>query len=85
MNNKIMTPKERAIELVVKFHNQVTSWDCYNDIPLDIEYRLPNMKQCALICVEEMLGELYGFINDDGFQLSRVDYWVAVKIEIYKL
>tara|TARA_R110000764_G_scaffold28863_3_gene67803 strand:+ start:1952 stop:2212 length:261 start_codon:yes stop_codon:yes gene_type:complete len=48
-----LTPKEKAKELVMKFQHIVTSWDCYNDEPLELEYMMGDMKKCALICLDE--------------------------------
>ena len=61
-----MTPKEKSIELVNKF--------------LQIyDGRVPQAKQCTLICVDEMLEEL-------GEELKLAyNYWQEVKQEINKL
>jgi len=61
-----MTPKEKAKELVNKF--------------LQIyDGRVPQAKQCTLICVDEMLEEL-------GEELKLAyNYWQEVKQEINKL
>ena len=47
-----MTPKEKAIELVYKYQYLVNTWDSYNDESLEVIYRLPDMKECALIAVD---------------------------------
>jgi hypothetical protein len=47
-----MTPKDKAKELVYKYQYLVNTWDCYNDESLEMIYRLPDMKQCALIAVD---------------------------------
>lgn len=66
-----MTPKEKANELV------------YNFCDVDVEYMLHfgmewgMAKQCALICVDEILNIL--------FQHHEIDYWKEVKQEINKL
>ena len=61
-----MTPKEKAKELVNKF--------------LQIyDGRVPQAKQCTLICVDEMLEEL-----GEELKLSY-NYWQEVKQEINKL
>ena len=67
-----MTPKEKAKKLVYKYQYLVNTWDCYNDESLEMIYRLPDMKQCALIAVDEIL------------QLGciEVPYWLEVKQEI---
>jgi diphthamide synthase subunit DPH2 len=77
-----MTPKEKAIELVYKYQYLVTTWDCYNDESLEIVYRLPDMKQCALIAVDEILDASLLYFEDlDAY----VNYWQEVKQEIEKL
>ena len=61
-----MTPKEKAKELVNKF--------------LQIyDGRVPQAKQCTLICVDEMLEEL-----GEDLKLAY-NYWTEVKQEINKL
>ena len=59
-----MTPKEKAKQLVEQF-----SWiDCSSDA-----------KQCALICVDEILN------GSRLFYIKDYDYWKEVKQEIKKL
>jgi hypothetical protein len=71
-----MTPKEKAIELFDKMHEEIYNRDMYNDL-----YRA---KQCALIAVDEILKAVNDpddtFLSKDG-----VDYWEEVKQEIEKL
>ena len=64
-----MIAKEKAIELVDRF------WSCQIK---------ENAKQCALICVDEMIKELTEEISPSvhGF---RHNYWKEVKQEINKL
>jgi hypothetical protein len=76
-----MTPKEKAKELVLKYQFYVTTWDCYNDEPLELKHRMPHMKECALIAVDEMLS----FIEDDREGFNWKDYYKEVKQEIEKL
>lgn len=76
-----MTAREKAIELVYEYQYLVTTWDCYNDEPLEVEYKLPYMKQCALITVNEIL-------SNDGWSSSQEEwnkfkeYYQQVKQEI---
>lgn len=72
-----MTPKEKAIDLVYKYQYLVNTWDCYNDESLEMIYRLPDMKQCALIAVDEILESI------DNFEIQ--DFYLKVKQEIEKL
>jgi hypothetical protein len=70
-----MTPKEKASNLVYKYQYLVNTWDCYNDETLEIEYRLPNMKLCALIAIDLAIE-----CND-----FHINYLEEVKQEIEKL
>jgi len=70
------SPKEKAKELVYKYQYLVNTWDCYNDESLEMIYRLPDMKQCALIAVDELIKQVTH---------SDVGYWQEVKQEIQKL
>lgn len=71
-----MTPKEKAIELVEKYHKK------YDLLFWDLTWI--QAKQCALISVEEI-------INDDWYIATREDliarkeYWNEVKTQIEKL
>lgn len=62
-----MTPKEKALSLIEKYETLVVMWTG------GVEVERQNVKQCALITVEEILKE----IEDD--------FWEQVKIEINKL
>jgi hypothetical protein len=68
----MMTPKEKAIELVEKFMiiKQIKLSD-YSKI------YLPTAKECALICCDEILGDMGA---DRGYA-----FWTEVKQEIEKL
>ena len=74
-----MTAKEKAIELVDKFTlylgTDVNGDECYVDIL--------EAKQCALICVDEMLG-IYDIEGYDGDDIEMA-YLEEVKKEINKL
>jgi hypothetical protein len=73
-----MTPKEKAVDLVDKFYNEVLI-DNYES------------KRCAMICVRELLKNDYNersFVYEDKegihYTLYSV-YWADVLIEISKL
>jgi hypothetical protein len=72
----ILTPKEKAIELVERSMPLAHDWEADNKV---VAIKI------ALLCVDEMLEELGEFSNDDGYQLSRVDYLKEVKQELNKL
>ena len=69
-----MTHKEKAEEIVFKFRNTLSS----DNRSWKVEY-----KQCALICVEEILKETKRTNAD--ISRSRYSYWVGVKQEIEKI
>jgi hypothetical protein len=61
-----MTAKEKALEIFNKMCNSVDEL-----LPLDV-------KQCALIAVDEILNNDNNFFNT----YSQNDYWLQVKQEI---
>lgn len=71
-----MTPKEKCDELVDKFSDfaDYQGDDCFTER----EKMLINAKQCALICVDEILELPFEFE-------SERKYWQQVKTEIEKL
>lgn len=68
-----MTPKEKAKQL----YNKMWTFEDENDIESMSRY---NAKQCALVCVNEIIEELntIPFVNQN-------EYWQEVKKEINKL
>ena len=67
-----MTPKEKAKELVNKF--------------LQIyDGRVPQAKQCALICVDEILQTIPNEVMSYKPFMMNTDYWQEVKEDINKL
>ena len=75
-NRKVMTPKEKAIELVQKFN-----YDNKHFLMYDV-------RQCALICVDEIIskGGTKNVIQyESNCFTNRVEYWQEVKQEIEKL
>lgn len=76
----MISPKEKAKQLIKSY---------YNNIPLEVSYSKSKMtehaKQCALICVDEIL-EIANLM-DGGFSFEKeIKYWKQVKeeIKIYK-
>ena len=53
--------------------------DCYWDTEIPVEDRLPEMKQCALIAVEEIIKALRKDLPEIGLGKG---YWYSVKQEI---
>jgi hypothetical protein len=72
-----MTPKEKAKELVDKYYNFNTD---ENPFEWCTEIPIPVAKQCALICVEEIIE----FGNNSNIREPMM-YWNKVKEEIEKL
>ncbi len=66
-----MTPREKAIELV----------DQYNFIYIQNYTSIHEVKQCALIAVDEIL-RIFEDTNGSDY---RFEYWEEVKQEIEKL
>jgi hypothetical protein len=85
-----MTPKEKAEELVDKFHIKVYVSFIENSIPSVINALMlyNSAKQCALIAVDEMI-ESYEFdvISDMTNQryIDKLNYLDEVRQEINKL
>lgn len=67
-----MTPKEKAIELVNKYDETLTY----------LESKLKS-KQCALIAVNELIGQCWDYRDID--LESSCNFWKEVKQEIEKL
>jgi hypothetical protein len=89
----MITPQEKAIEIIKKFIPHAQYWDCYNDELL----KKNHAKQCALIAVEEIIEAtkkyvaviekvLYSKTGFDNIVHTQYDeYWLEVKIEIQKI
>ena len=75
-----MTPKEKAKELVKHFMK-------IGMIGFELKARQQKAKQCALICVDEIIntGVHTDYIKVDGYMLSLVEFYTEVKQEINKL
>jgi len=89
--------KDKAIELVEKFlmiryalkqDSLGEFWEMDKEVRKDL---LKEPKQCALICVDEILGivdlanKKYNTGLGAGFQLKQEKYWKNVRNEIEKL
>jgi|TARA_R110000744_G_scaffold71300_3_gene143565 hypothetical protein len=76
-----MTAKEKAEELVEKFE--------YNGVMIDdVRMNEEDAKQCALICVDEIIKATQReTINDSGTGIDVIPmkYWQEVKQEVNKL
>ena len=73
-----MTPKEKAEELVNKYSIYVVMWAG------GIEVTGENVKQCALIAVDEILSlNIFDYYESDWS--CRIEYWQEVKQEIERL
>lgn len=73
-----MTPKEKADELITKYHTSrdANDWDDVRDVFA--------ARRCALIAVNEILkANPYEVTKTD--MDSTIDYWEQVKSEIEKL
>jgi hypothetical protein len=68
-----MTPEEKAVEIVGKFMRYVSHWP-----KGEYDVQKDNAKQCALICVDEIL-------SIDGNYLIERTFWQKVKQAIIDL
>lgn len=79
-----MTPKEKAEELLEKMN--VIHYLKGNGLPVSMHKS--QIKQCALIAVEELINEYESNICNSGYDYDferwdmQRDYWIEVKEEI---
>ena len=73
-----MTPREKALELVNNFY-----LNGIQDEEYSMEY--DDGKECALICVDEILKENERINEGGSFPTPLTEYWQEVKQEINKL
>ena len=78
-----MTPKEKALELVDKYINLYPSYIVM--FQGDIDKSEKDIKQCALIAVDEILEAICFNMYDEEVYKIENDYWEEVKQEIEKL
>ena len=78
----MMTPKEKAQELVVKYSIKVEVFFTEDSIPriVNAQMRLELAKQCALIAVDEILA-----VTSESYDIDHINWWQEVKQEIEKL
>lgn len=78
-----MEPHLKAKELIEKFGHYTKF---YNDRTESIDVNLDDAKQCALICVDEIMKELGEIDQSMPVSLDpRSQYYLSVKEEIIKL
>lgn len=77
-----MTPEEKCNELIKKFGVQTRVFF----EPEGWQDDLRGAKQCALICVDEIINTTSALINEDTYveTPSYLQYWQQVKEEILK-
>ena len=73
-----MTPKEKAKKLVQIYFNKVSDANPLEDI-------LFSAKQCAVICVDEIIQNIPSEVMSYKPFIMNTDYWEKVKQEINKL
>ena len=78
--DKQITPKEKAQELVDKFRNEILSF-------LSDNMKKINAKRCALVAVDEILNQLSPLeLSPIGtYTNPKIEYWLEVKQELEKL
>jgi len=75
--DKQMTPKEKANELVDKFRNEITSF-------LGDNMKKINAKKCALVAVDELI-KIHYLLTTTHDTSPSINYWKEVKQEIENL
>jgi hypothetical protein len=77
----MITPKEKALELVEKYkeHSWVSSVYGY-----EISSNIESAKQCALIACDEVI-EYLTSSSDIMISVNALEYWQQVKNEIEKI
>jgi hypothetical protein len=84
-NKQVMTPKEKAKELVDKYF-KLLNYE-FGDLVYSLSDKQPH--QCALIVVDEIINTLNHDIRDldvrGNILLDLIKYWREVKQEIEKL
>jgi hypothetical protein len=81
-----MTPKEKAIDLIDKYHIKVKVLYTQDSIPavMNGAMTVNSSKQCALIAVDEILNNPKNTMRGLSEDLHD-EYWQEVKQEIEKL
>lgn len=79
-----MTPKEKAKELTIKYYNNIHE----NSLRWE-QSKWEQSKQCALICVDEVLDGNNDFLGRDiyatNIDFSDYENWIMVRDEIKQL
>ena len=78
-----MTPKEKAIELVLIFKQRTSYREVFHTIELLDKFH-NNAKNCALIAVDMIINALPPFEYGLEF-LAKIEFWQQVKKEIEAL
>lgn len=76
-----MKPKEKAEELLDKFRKHAHLWDCRNDEPCQDDHT----RECALICVDEIMKDAESNCNEDhrNYEHStHYKFWTEVRIKL---
>ena len=77
-----MTPEEKADDLVGDYTKLLQQKRLYVTKYSDF---VNAAKVCALVFIDEVVGELKQFDNMDGYAQSRIDFWQQVKAVIENL
>jgi hypothetical protein len=82
-----MTPKEKALEIVQRFGRVIPFQDTYYSEEELYKMHKKDAKQCALICVGEIISNsIEGDNNIDFYWFQdEIKWWNEVKQEINKL
>lgn len=78
-----MNEKQKAKELIDKFlplTDECVYPKNYNQLQFQTSPNIENSKECALICVDEIMDEHFG--EDTDYSYRRYNYWQQVRNEI---
>jgi hypothetical protein len=77
----MMTPKEKAEELVDKYF-KLLNYE-FGDLVYSLRDKQPH--KCALIAVDEILSDYKNYLMHENTEYKGLMYWQEVKKEIEKL
>lgn len=76
-----MSPREKAKWMIDQYRPIVTSWDCYNDMPMPEDSIIEDAKKGALIAVDLIIDLCWKLAKFDQYR-----FWndVAKEIQNFK-
>ncbi len=81
----MITPQEKAEELIEKFSKYANYWDCWNDEPIGEN----NGALAAIECVSQIIEAINNMEDPSVFIKGEcenyIDYWMEVRKELEKI